>query len=427
VTTLGPGYSQLGQYTGAGGTWVPPIIKEAITSASSAPPLQAGSGYRFLTTNILTGALLGDWLPITGQSFARQLSTAATGTCELSLVPDRQANLANLAAVQPRKSVLWVLQEGAVIWSGIIWDWQHTTVLDGTLPLSCSTMESFLGVRVINTTLIYTAMDVFDMARGLVGYALGKSPGGLIANLTFSGAESGITDTLTFDGSQRQTVADAMDTLVTTYEVEYSFRPYQDAGGNFMTSFDLAFPYLGEAFPASKLVYQMPGNVQDYGFTAMGSSSANRVLATATSSDASGNTLTGRATDMADIGAGYPLAEMAVSCSEIGWTTNAQVANFAAGYLPQVTDTQLTPLLTLPGGVYPTLAETVLGSFAQVSLTSSLHPAQDDGAPGYSGVGRVTGWVLTPPSGDGTPETTQIQIGNLTLTGEPVTPPVPDS
>ena len=92
----------------------------------------------------------------------------------------------------PRKSVLWVLQNGAVVWNGIIANWQHTTVLDGTLPLSCSTMESFLAKRVINTTLTYTNADIFDIARGLVGYALGKSPNGGMANLTFSGATSGI-------------------------------------------------------------------------------------------------------------------------------------------------------------------------------------------------------------------------------------------
>ena len=118
---------------------------------------------------------------------------------------------------------------------------------------------------------------------------------------------------------------------------------------------------------------------------------------------------------MVDIAAGYPLAELAVSAArQTGPRTRR--SNYAAGYLPQVTDTQLTPLLTLPGGVYPTLAQTVLGSFAQVSLTSNLHPPQANGAPGWTGVGRLTGWTLTPPSGD-TPEEREIQLANLTLTG----------
>ena len=285
--------------------------------------------------------------------------------------------------------MLWVLQEGAVVWAGIVWDWQHQSAIDGTLPLNCATLDSILAKRVINTTLTYNDADIFDVARNLVGYALGKTPNGILANLTFSGGESGITDSFTFASAQRQTVYDALNTLVSTYEIEWAFRPYQDAGGNFYHSFDLAYPQLGLAFPQSGLVYQMPGNLLDYSFLAMGSTSANRVLATAQSSDNSGDTLTGRATDNYDLGLGMPLGELQISASSGEWTSDAQVAAYATGYLPQVTDTQLTPLLTLPGGQYPLLAQTVLGSYAQVSLTSALHPPGPNGEPGFSGLGRV--------------------------------------
>ena len=420
-TPLGPGYQQTGQYTGAGGAWVPPIIKEAITSASSAPPVQPGSGYRYLCTNVITGELMGDWLPITGQSFARALSSTGSGTCVLNQTGNPAADAANVAAVTARKAVLWVLQEGAVIWNGLVLDWQHQSILDGTLPLNCASLDCILARRIINTTLTYTDEDVFDVARNLVGYALGKTPNGIIANLTFSGGESGITDSFSFPSDQRISVYDALTTLTSTYNIEWAFRPYQDASGNFMTSFDLAYPQMGLAFPQSGLVYQFPGNILDYEIMAMGSVSANRVLATAQNTTAtdSGDTLTGRATDNLDLMTyGFPLFEMQISASYGQWTTDAQVTAYAAGYLPQVTDTQLTPLLTLPGGVYPLLAQTVLGSYAQVSLTSWLHPASPTGAPGFSGLGRVTGWTLTPAAAQQA-ETTQIQMGNMTLTGDP--------
>jgi hypothetical protein len=326
-----------------------------------------------------------------------------------------------VAAVTARKAVLWVMQEGAVIWNGLVLDWQHQSILDGTLPLNCASLDCILARRIINTTLTYTDEDVFDVARNLVGYALGKTPNGIIANLTFSGGESGITDSFSFPSDQRISVYDALTTLTSTYNIEWAFRPYQDASGNFMTSFDLAYPQMGLAFPQSGLVYQFPGNILDYEFMAMGSVSANRVLATAQNTTAtdSGDTLTGRATDNLDLETyGFPLFEMQISASYGQWTTDAQVTAYAAGYLPMVTDTQLTPLLTLPGGVYPTLSQTVLGSYAQVSLTSWLHPATEDGAPGFSGVGRVTGWTLTPAAAQQA-ETTQIQMGNMTLTGDP--------
>lgn len=416
---LGPGYQQQSQYTGATGKWVPPIVKEAITSASSSAPIQPGTGYRYLTTNVITGELMGDWLPMVGQSFARALSSTGSGTAALISTGNPTVDAANVAAVTARKAVLWVLQDGAVIWNGLVLDWQHQSILDGTLPLNCADLSCILSRRIINTTLTYTNEDIFDVARNLVGYALGKSPNGSIANLTFSGAESGITDSFSFPSDQRQSVFDALTTLASTYNIEWNFRPYQDVSGNFYTSFDLAYPQMGLAFPQSGLVYQFPGNMLDYEFQAMGSVSANRVLATAQNTDNTGDTLTGRATDNLDLGTyGYPLFEMQISASYGQWTSNAQVTAYASGFLPQVTDTQLTPLLTLPGGTYPLLAQTVLGSYAQVSLTSWLHPATSTGAPGFTGLGRVTGWTLTPPAGQQA-ESVQIQLGNMTLTGDP--------
>lgn len=414
---LGP---SLARYTGASGKWVPPIVSEAITAASSPPSIQAGTGYRYLTSNISTGQIMGDWLPIVGQSFSAALNSTASGSCALTSTGDPKTDAANVAAVKARAAHLWVLQQNAVVWGGRVLDWQHQSILDGTLPLNCADISQMFGGpgRIINTTLTFTNEDVFDVARALIGYGLGKTPNGTIANLTFSGAMSGIVDSMTFESSQRQSVLDALNTLVQTYEIEWAFRPYQDASGNFWISFDLATSgNLGTPFPESKLVYNYPGNLQDYAFQAMGSQSANRVLATAQSADNSGDTLTGRATDNYDLGQGFPLAEMQISASTGQWTSDAQVAAYATGFLPSVTDTQLTPLLTLPGGQYPALSQTPLGSYAQVSLTSWLHPAKADGSPGFSGTGRVVGWTLT-PSADQQQETTQIQMGGMSLTGD---------
>lgn len=322
----------------------------------------------------------------------------------------------------PRKTVLWVFQDNAVIWNGIIWDWNHQTVLDGTLPISATSVDSLLAHRVIAQTFKFTNMDVFDMFRALVQYAVGLKPNGQVAGLTYTTGESGIRDTVTFDGTQYQDVGSAVSQLVTDYEIEYSFRPYQDASGNLHTSVDLAYPYLGQGFPQSGLVYNMPGNVNDYGFQASGSSGANYIIASATPSSSASSTVytsstvyVGTYQDTADLNLGYPLLELSLSPQGTLWNTSAQLANYAKGYLPQVRDTVLTPVLTIAGGQSPTIGQTVLGSFAQVALTSSLHPAKASGAPGYTGLGRVTGWTVTPPTAQ-SPESAQVQMGDMAMT-----------
>lgn len=370
------------------------------------------------TTNLLTGDLLSDNLPVTIQSFGRQINTSAPCTASLNLTGSQQQNAANVAAVMPRRSVLWVLQDDAVVWAGPVWDWNHQSIASGVLPLGCSSMESILSRRIQNKTVTYTNEDVFDMYRDLLQtYALAKVPNGQIAGLTFSENRAGVSDTLTFDGTQLQDFGSAIDTLVSAYEIEYSFRPYQDSSGNFRINVDLAYPYLGQTFPSSGLAYSFPGNVTDYAFQATGSTSINSLFVTASNDNTTtgtNTTLNGFWDDFTDLDAGYPILQGVLSLTTASWTSNTQVQKFAGGYIPKVTDTQLTPVLTISGDAYPKIRQTPLGSGCQFTATSVLHPAGADGSPGFSGIGRVTGWTCTPP-GEGQTEQAQITLGNMLM------------
>lgn len=366
----------------------------------------------------MSGQLTSDNLPITAQSFGRQINTSGAATVSLNLTGSAQQNAANIEAVMPRKSVLWILQDDAVIWGGPVWDWNHQSIASGVLPLGCSTFESILSRRVQNKTVTYTNDDIFNMFRDLMQtYALAKLPNGQIAGLTYSENRSGVSDTLTFDGTQLQTFDDAIGTLVSAYEIEYSFRPYQDSAGNFKVNVDLAYPFLGQAFPQSGLVYNFPGNLTDYAFQATGSTSINSLFVTASNDNTTtGNdtTLSGFWDDFNDLDLGYPILQGVLSLTTASWTSDAQVQKFAGGYIPQVTDTQLTPVLTISGDAFPKIRQTPLGSGAQFNATSILHPAGPNGEPGYSGIGRVTGWTCT-PGGEGQTEQAQLTMGNLLM------------
>jgi hypothetical protein len=279
-------------------------------------------------------------------------------------------------------------------------------------------MESILARRVITTDLVFTNADVFTMARGICQYAFSKQPNGQVAGVTYSSALCGITDSLTFDGSQNGDCLSALGTLVSTYGIEFSFRPYMDANGNLFTNVDLGYPALGQPYPASGLSYSFPGNLLDYEFTATGSTSANRLIGSAQSNDASGDgtALTGTAIDETDIGNGYPLLEQAVSPTGVNFTTDQQVSDYCAGLLPSVTATQLSPIVVLGNGQYPPLAVTQLGSYASVAFTSAEHPAGPDGEPGFTGIGRVVSWECFPPTSQQA-EYLQVQMGDMPFEG----------
>jgi hypothetical protein len=378
-----------------------------------------GSEYRYLTTNVLSGALMGDWLPVEPQSFSQVINGGGKFSGSLDLIPSSPAqNKANLAAITPRKAVLWVLQDGVPIWSGILWDQVPTTVLQPQLPIQGATLDFLLGKRIITTDLVFTSADVFDIARAIVQYGFSKTPNGQVAGITYSAAMSNITASLTFDATQNEDCLKALQTLVSTYGIEFSFRPYMDQSGGLKISLDLGYPALGQPYPQSGLAYSFPGNLLDYAFTATGSSGANRLIGSAQSTAAagSGHALTGSATDAIDLGNGYPLTEEAVSPTGVTFTSDQQVSDYCAGLLPSTTATQLAPMVVLGNGQQPELNVTQLGSYASVAFTSARHPAGADGTPGFTGTGRIVSWSCYPPTAQQA-EYVQLQLGAIPFEG----------
>lgn len=377
------------------------------------------SDYRYLCQNVLTGQLMGDYLPIEPQSFSDVINGGGTFAGSLDLISGNvQQDRTNIAAVTPRKAQLFALQDGVPVWGGILWGWPATTILQQQNPVQGATLDFLMGRRVIEQDLVFTNADVFDMARGIVQYACGKGPGYQVAGLTYTTAMSGITGSLTFDGSQNQDCLSALGTLVSTYNIEFHFRPYMDQAGGLHISFDLGYPALGQPYPASGLAYSFPGNLLDYAFVATGSTGANRLIGSAQNTIASGTgeAFTGSAVDDTDIANGYPVTEEAVSPTGVTFTSDAQVSAYCAGLLPSTTATQLAPMVVLGNGQYPPLAVTQLGSYASAALTSPLHPANGDGSPGWTGTGRIVSWTCYPPTSQQA-EYSQIQLGAMPFEG----------
>jgi hypothetical protein len=273
-------------------------------------------------------------------------------------------------------------------------------------------MDSLFAKRVISAPLNFVGADVFDIFRGLLTYALTKDVNCGVAGLNLGTTESGIVDTVAYTGTDEKPVLTALTDLVAQYGIEFAFRPGFDASGNLTTFLDLGYPELGQQFPASGLSFNMPGNLLDYSWPETGSSSENKVIATATDSAASGQNWVSaypHGYDLGDLAEGFPLLEGSTSMSTVEVTQQDQVDAYADGILPGVTGTQLAPVLTLANGQRPDVRDITLGSWCQMALTSPRHPAMPDGSPGYQGYGRITGWTVTPPAGSQQAESTQIQ------------------
>ena len=363
------------------------------------------SQYAYVSTNILSGELLASSLPITAQQFGRTVSLAGTFTGSLELGAQVPASLLAtwIGAVEPWKSVLWCLQDQQPVWCGPITGWPHQSITSGDLPLAASTMEAVFQCRQISETLTYTNMDVFEIFRSLARYAMAKTPNGAIAGLILGDTMSGITDSITFDGSQLQKVYDAWSFLISEYGIEYGIRPALSPDGTLCMYLDLGYPQIGRSLAQSGLQITFPGQqVLDYQYSRVAQAGpANDVVATAATGTA---TLTSRAPHgvvTAELDQGYPLLEDSISLTGLNAVSQAAVNTTADEQAAIESITAMTtPVVKLGAEGFPKANEVLLGDWTGFAATSPLHPADPEtGAPGLMINGRITSWTLYPPGG----------------------------
>lgn len=380
------------------------------------------TAWRYCATDLLTGQVLADSLPLDVSSFSATLNGSGTLSGNLDLGEVYAVNAPFVTACTCRRAVLWVLADGYPAWCGILWDWPDQTRAQGTLPISAQTMDSLWGKRLITDTIEYAAVDLYAAFLDLTTYGLTKQssyiatggvsppatrpPGylamaaaqGRCARLVLpSGISSGVTWTASYTYSDLTQVSSAWSDMCASGNLEYCFTPGLDSDGNLAIFLNLAYIALGQPLPASGLSLTYPGNCLDYGYTVTGSQSGNYVWATAppNGSELQWQSQWPYGADLTDL-ATFPLLETSVSWQGSVVTAQSQINAFAQGQVALITAGMTTPAVVIGGGAYPSLADIQLGDYATLAFTSPLHPPQPDGAPGLQQQVRITGMTVYP-------------------------------
>jgi hypothetical protein len=148
----------------------------------------------------------------------------------------------------------------------------------------------------------------------------------------------------------------------------------------------------------------------------MGSNAANWVIATATANGTGDPFVSAspHGVDTADLAAGFPLEQVAISWPGAGVTSQAQINAYADEQLGVYTAGTMLPNLVLGGGQNPPVREIGLGDAVYLAASSELDPEDpDDGSPGLQLAARIVGWSVQPPNEDQDEEIT-ITAGQLT-------------
>lgn len=324
-----------------------------------------------------------------------------------------------IEALEPWSSILWVLQDGVPVWNGPVTGQPNQTITDGQLQIQAASMEEFFKHRQISDNLIFDSVDVFQIFTQELQYATSKTPNGAIAGIAIPGALSGTLANVTELATMKK-IYDAWNDLVSAYSLEYAFTPLLTSSGALSTQLQMGIPVMGRPYASTGLSVVFPSrDTIDYGWQRGSGSStvANRIVASGSSTGTSGAASYvsqlphGQAA--AELAAGYPLLEDSVSLPHTV-TAQSQVDDYADGYVASTAIlAQIIPTFTLGATAYPKARDITLGDQVAIAATSPLHPAQPvTGAPGVTGLFRITGWTLTFPS-QGQPETTMLQLGGL--------------
>ncbi len=136
------------------------------------------------------------------------------------------------------------------------------------------------------------------------------------------------------------------------------------------------------------------------------------LAATASAPAADGTQVVWRsvAADTEDITLGFPVLETYAGTLVDGQT---QLDTYAATLLGERRHTAAAPSVKVGGASAPLLRELALGSYAWLTVSSPLHPADPaTGAPGLARLVRIVGWTATPPA-DAQEESIDLHLGEV--------------
>lgn len=385
-----------------------------------APPRFATPSYTFLSTDLVSGAVLGE-LPLTAVQLDCQLNSAGNLTAGANLDDPRIKNSIFLGATIPGRTALWAYRGSKIVWGGILWTRQWQSV-GKTFAITGQTFESYgtrryprswLGTAVKtykNVGQCATINDLWIAAQGVKYGNIGVIPQDASA---FPSNDTQRTTVVNgYDLSQ--SLDDIIQTLLQLDSgPDYTIAWGTDSNG-LPTKQLVVQNVIGNPIATSNLFVDYPGPMRDYQYIEDASSGANQWWATGSGSGASA--IVGEATDTAGtLAAGWPLLENVDSSSIVSAVSDkTKIGSYANADLLAFPMPLVTHQADLFGMVAPQFGTYGMGDYATFSVIDPRFPA------GLQFTTRVIGWTITPPDAGGGPE-------QITLVFNEQTSPGPES
>lgn len=356
--------------------------------------------YRYFTTDLLTGTLLAESLPLDVSKFTDKIQGAPgelDATLTLGLATGNRNQLSDNAlmnATQAGRTALWVERDGQLEWGGVIWNTDWSSASPNLLAIKAQTYESLLDHLENRTTLAYVAQDQFFIMRDLLATAqgLGNTGFGIKVN---EGETCGVLRDRTYNGWEQKKFGDLMRELSNVQNgFEWTLRVGYDEQGAPEVRLITSYPRLGAQTP-DVFSYEYPGNIADYQWPETFASAANDIQELGSGDGAV--VLSSVATDDQALTDGYPRLMASESFRDV--SVQATLDDKAAAAIQAKSGSTILPKLTVNPDTWPVFGSVRSGDDIRVRLTSTRHPKNPDtNGPGFDGTLRVVGREFAPPN-----------------------------
>lgn len=137
--------------------------------------------YRYYTTDLLTGNVLGD-IPLFGTYMSKTINAAGDFNGSFKLETGVLNDNLLLACTEPAKTAIYVERDGLLIWGGIIWS--RTYEAQGkTIQLQGQTFESYFDRVALTEHFIQQKVEQVEIFKRLINQVQGQA--GSNIGLTF--------------------------------------------------------------------------------------------------------------------------------------------------------------------------------------------------------------------------------------------------
>lgn len=202
--------------------------------------------YRYLLTNVLTGARLAE-LPLESASFSHVLNAPGAFSGTLGLRQPAKLEEILRTSLNLGQVALYVERDGVIVWGGMLWT-SDADIDAGTLTLAGEGFHSYFRRRALRVQKIYTQQDqTTQIAKDLIDWAQSIG-GGTIGVVTSDVAATGVLRDRTYEAFERKNIGAEVEALAALdggFDFRYESRWLSGVGSTIQTRFLTSFPATG--------------------------------------------------------------------------------------------------------------------------------------------------------------------------------------